>query len=109
MNGYLAALALTLAVEVPLVALVYPGQRRRMATCCAAATAFTHLVMHFVLPRLFTGTVVLVAGETLALALEALAYALVSRPRDGARALLASALANGASFGVGLLIFRPFA
>jgi hypothetical protein len=109
MNGYLAALVSTLAVEVPIVALIYPGQRRRMAACCAAATTFTHLVMHFALPRVWSGTVVLVGGETFALALEALAYVLVSRPRDGARALLASALANGASFGVGLLLFRPFA
>jgi hypothetical protein len=109
MSGYLAALALTLVIEVPLVALVYPGQRRRMAAWCAAATTFTHFVMHFALPRLFSGSGLLVAGELAALSLEAIVYALASRPRDGARGLLASALANGASFGVGLLVLRPFA
>jgi hypothetical protein len=36
--------------------------------------------------------------------LEAAAYAIVARPRDAGRALAASAVANGASFGVGLVL-----
>jgi len=36
--------------------------------------------------------------------LEALAYLLLSRPRDPGRALIASALANSASFAVGLAL-----
>jgi phytoene dehydrogenase-like protein len=104
--AYLLALAITLAVEVPIVALLFPGQRRRMAGVAAAATTATHLFMHFALPPLLaTWRGWLVTGELVALLAEAAAYALLSRPRDPARALAASALANAASYGVGLFVF----
>jgi hypothetical protein len=104
-SPYLLALALTLAIEVPLVALVFSGQRLRMALVAAVATTATHLFMHFVLPRLgLTYAGWLVSGELVALVGEAAAYAFLSRPRDLPRALAASAVANAASYAVGLFL-----
>ena len=47
----------------------------------------------------------LVAGEVFATLAEALVDVIVARPRDVGRALVASALANSASFGAGFRIF----
>lgn len=104
---YLLALAITLAVEVPVVALVYRGQRVRMAAACVLATTTTHLAMHFLLPRALPrpGDFVLL-GELLALGIEAGVYATVSRPREADRALMAAGLANALSYAAGLLVFR---
>jgi len=102
---YLVALGITLGIEVPVVTLLYPGQRLRLGAACAVATTATHLVMHFVLPGLLpAGTSALVAGEALALVAEAAVYLAVSRPHDLGRALVASALANSLSFGAGLVL-----
>jgi len=104
----LAPWLLTLAVEVPCVAALYPGRRRAMALACALGTTATNLAMNGLLPRwLGTGAAWLVTGEAAALVLEALLYWAVSRPRDPVRALTASALANGASFAAGLLFLPP--
>lgn len=102
--GYGLALALTIGVEVPIVAAFFPGRRRRLALACAFATTATHLVLHFVLPRLLPPGTALVTGEAFATAAEALAYAAASG--QPGRALVASAVANSASYGVGLLLFR---
>jgi len=51
-SAYLQALAITLAVEVPIVALLFRGQRGRMALVAALATSATHVFMHFALPSL---------------------------------------------------------
>lgn len=99
------AWAVTVAVESPLVAAVYAGERLKMASVCAVATSITNLCMNLLLPRwLGTGALFLLVGEIGALALEALVYARVRRPRDVGRALVASALANGASFSIGLVL-----
>jgi hypothetical protein len=103
---YLLALAITLLVEVPIVALLFPGQRVRMAIVCAIATTDTHLLMHFALIRLassYDNWVLL--GEVTALVLEACAYVWFSRPRRVGPALIASAAANSASYVVGWLVF----
>ncbi len=102
--GYLVALGVTLAVEVPIVAAFFPGRRRRMALVCAIATTATHLVLHFVLPRFLPPGTALLAGEALATVAEAAAYAIVSR--DLGRSLVASAVANAASYALGLILFR---
>ena len=103
MTLYLLALGVTLAVEVPLVALLFPGRRARMAVACALATTATHVFMHFALPRFLPSPRdVLLVGETVAVGFEAGVYALVSR--DLGRSLVASALANSASYGAGLII-----
>lgn len=104
MNSYLTALAITLALEVPVVAALYPGQRRRMALAAALATSATHLFMHFGLPRLLPSAgAVLLVGEIFATLAEAGVYAAASRPRSLGRGLVASALANSLSYAAGLL------
>lgn len=108
-EGYLLSLLLTLAVEVPLVALCFPERRARLAATAALATTLTHLCMHFVLFGLLGPRRFLPAGEALAFVAEGLTYALVIRStatsddlrRTLVRGLLASALANGASFAAG--------
>ena len=77
-----------------------------MAVVAALATTATHLFMHFVLPLVTTSySQNLVIGEAVALAAEAIAYWRLSRPPELSRAMIASALANSASFAAGLLIF----
>jgi len=97
-----AALALTLAVEVPIVAALFPDRRARLALVSAVATSATHLFMHLALPRLVPPERWLLTGEAVALVAEAAAYALAGR--DVARALVASGLANAASFAAGWLL-----
>ena len=105
--SYALALLLTLALEVPLVAWFYPGERARLALACAFATTVTHLLLHFGLPRVIAapGTV-LVVGEALALLGEAAVYARVSRSRSVGQALVASTVANTVSYGAGLVLLR---
>jgi hypothetical protein len=102
---YLSALGLTIAVEVPAVAIFYPGQRLRLGGCCCLVTTLTHMALFLVLFRYVPlTTVTVLLGESGALLLEASAYAVVSRPRDFPRALMASAAANALSFGLGLAV-----
>lgn len=104
MTAYLLVLGITLVVETPIVAALFPGRRLRLAITCAAANIVTHVLLHFVFPRLLpAGVSPLVVGEAFATLAEAGAYAVANR--DTARSLVASALANSASFAVGLLVF----
>jgi len=84
------------------VAALFPGRRLRLAIVSAVATSATHLLMHLALPQLVPAAWWLLAGEAMALAVEATAYALAGR--DLARALVASGLANAASFAAGWLL-----
>jgi hypothetical protein len=96
------ALTVTLAIEVPLVALLFPGQRVRMALAALVANTVTNLTLNILLPRIpLVAPHALLVGELLALLGEAAVYAAVSRPRRVARALVASGLGNGLSFGLG--------
>jgi hypothetical protein len=105
MPPFVLAWAITVAVESPIVAAFYPRRRVAMAATCAIVTSVTNLAMNVILPRwLGTGAAWLLAGEIGALLIEAAAYAIVAKPRDVGRALAASAVANGASYGVGLLL-----
>jgi hypothetical protein len=62
--------------------------------------------MHFLLPDVVdTPESVLLIGELGALLIEAGVYALVSRPRDPGRALIASAVANTLSYLAGFVAF----
>lgn len=102
---FVFAWAVTVAVESPCVAAVYPGERWKMAGVCAVATSVTNLSMNLLLPRwLGVGATFLLVGEIGALLVEALAYALIRKPRDPGRALVASAIANAASFTLGLVL-----
>ncbi len=104
LGRYGLALAITLAVEVPVAAAFFPRRRRRLALTCALATTATHLLLHFVFPAVLPRTVSpLLFGEIFATVAEAAAYAAVSGLPG--RALVASAVANSFSFGVGLLVF----
>ncbi len=104
--AWAAALAVTLVIEVPLVAALFPGQRLKMAAVSTVMNAVTNLTLNLVLRRAaWLHGHWLVPGEVFAVLSEAAAYALASRPRDLPRSLLASSLANALSFSAGLLPF----
>ncbi len=105
MGGAGLALGVTLLIEVPVVAALFPGQRVRMAIWALAMNTATNLGMNVLLPRIaLIGVHYVVVGELLALFGEAAVYVIVSRPRDVARALLASSLSNALSFAGGGLV-----
>lgn len=104
MNLRLVALGITVAIETPIVALVFRQQAARLALACVVTTSVTNLFMNFVLRReLLSG---LLVGEALAFALEAFVYYRLSSPRSASRALIASLLANAASYFGGVVGFR---
>ena len=102
MTGALAALVVTLLLELPIVAAAYPGQRVRLTAVALVANTFTNLTLNVLLPRwpLVRGHYILV-GEILAVVMEAAALAVASRPRDTGRALVVSGLGNALSYGAG--------
>ena len=102
MRPWEVALAVTLAVEVPLVTLLFPGQRVKMFAVALAANAATNLTLNLVLARMpaLAGQHVLI-GELAAVVVEAGAYALASRPHDLPMSTLASGLGNALSYAVG--------
>lgn len=106
MSPALAALALTLAVEVPcylagLTALRLAGPVRSVLVAIGV-NLVTHPVLWSVLaPR--TGVLVVVAAEVCVVLVEALLIRLVIG-RDAGVVLLLSLGANAASLGVGLLV-----
>jgi hypothetical protein len=100
------ALAVTLAVEVPVVSLVYRREPARMAIACALATSATNLAMNaWLLHAVSSYASYLLVGELCATVVEGLVYIAASRQHDVGRALVASGLANAASFIAGLLLF----
>jgi hypothetical protein len=99
-------LLLTVALEAPIVAIVFREQMARMTLTCLVTTAVTNVVMNTVLWSLASSYwSYIVIGELGAVTIEALVYAIVSRPRDVPRAVLASTLANAVSYGVGVIVF----
>jgi peptidoglycan biosynthesis protein MviN/MurJ (putative lipid II flippase) len=105
---YAFAIAVTLLVQVPVVAAFYPRERLRMAAVCAVTTVATNAVIDVAILRSATRYDALVlAGELAAVVVEALVYFYAARPRDLRRAFAASAAANVLSYAVGLLFTRP--
>lgn len=100
-----SALIITLAVEVPIVALLYPRERERMALACALATSATNLLMNAWLLGTGSYDARLMGGEIGATFSEAIVYLVVSRGHEPGKALMASGLANAASFAAGLLFY----
>jgi hypothetical protein len=101
-----SALLVTLAVEVPIVALLYRGARTRMALVCASITGLTNVAMNaWLFDALASYETYLLTGELGATVLEAAVYALASPRRHTGRALVAAGLANAASFAAGLVIY----
>ncbi len=100
--GWAVALAVTLLLELPLVVALYPGQRKKLLVASLLANCATNLTLNLLLWRVpvLAGRHVF-PGEVLALLVEAAVYGMVSKPHDWPRGLLASALANAASFFAG--------
>ena len=109
---YLSALALTLAVEVPCVlVLLRDSPRRKVLASALAANLLSHPALHFLLPAVVPihpiGRFILVA-ELGAFAFEAAVYLAWVRPAPWPLAIAASAAANAASFGLGLVVWPPW-
>ena len=107
MNAAVSALVSTCLIEVPLVALVYPRERGRMATTALAVNMATNLTLNLVVLRNASAArheTALLLGELGVLIVEALLYLLVSRRHEAARAVMASGLANALSFGAGGMV-----
>lgn len=96
----LRALAITLIIEVPIVAGCFPRQRLRMVLVAILANTFTNLMLNAVLPSLIHRYYVVV-GEILAVIVEAAAYAVAARPCNTGRALAISAICNALSYEFG--------
>ncbi|MCA9544056.1 MAG: hypothetical protein KC613_06680 [Myxococcales bacterium] len=96
---WLAAFAVTQAVEAPIYAQALTHRRRRWAWALALS-AVTHPVVFFVFPRFWPGGWLhrTVAAEAFAVAMEAVGLTLLGVPRS----LVWALLANGASVAVGL-------
>jgi hypothetical protein len=102
------AFAVTLAVEAPIAVWllrdVDPSRLRRLGAALAGNLA-THPAVWFILPALGLPHAPMTAiEETWAVVIEMAVYALVFPSLRWSRALGVSALANGASFAVGLLL-----
>ncbi len=109
MHPVLQAWLLTVALETPVVALLFPGRRGWMALVCVIATSGTNLYMNIGLPRFFSDFAYgLLLGEALALVIEALIYGVAARKLEivnpFVKGWLASALANSLSYGVGIAV-----
>jgi hypothetical protein len=111
-NAVARALIVTLLLEVPLVVLCYPGQRRRIAVVAIAANTLTNLTLNLVFPQLrFLRGHFLLAGEIFAVLGEAAAYTAAGRPPSAGRALAVSGAGNLLSYRFGgalaVAVFSP--
>jgi hypothetical protein len=104
-RALVVACLFTVFVESPIVATVYRTTWKKMAITAAVTTGVTNWGMNALRAiGPYDGAISLVVAETLVLFVEALVYAHME-PRGGrGRALMASAVANSASFGLGLLL-----
>lgn len=101
----LTALAVTVAVETPVIAAVYRGQRLRMAAVCILTTSITNVGMNTWLRSTAASyDQYVLVGEVCAVVVEAIVYALVARGRDVSKAMLASGAANALSYAAGLVL-----
>ena len=105
---WLRAFALTLGIEAlvatPLLARADPRVGRRLAGATLANLA-THPLVWFLFPALALGYPTRVAlSEAFAVVLESACYLTIWPALGPRRAALVSLLANGASFGAGLLL-----
>lgn len=102
MSLALRALIVTVAIELPVVALCFPDQRLRLAFVALIVNCLTNPLLNLVLPAipLFSGEHVVI-GEVLAVVMEAVAYGLAARGRECGRALAVSAACNALSYEFG--------
>jgi hypothetical protein len=106
--AWLKAFLLTVLVETPIAAALFrpvePRRSRRVALILFANLA-SHPAVWFIFPTLGLGYhPALVIAEAWAVLVEAAFYRLVFEKSDAVEALGISALANGASLGIGLLV-----
>lgn len=103
------AFVLTVFVEPIAVAFFYRDRWPIMALVAFIATAMTHLAMHRLLPiYIHDLDTFLLVGEAGALLLEALAFWLFDPEHRLGLALMASAVANTASFLLGIALLPLF-
>ena len=97
---------LTLLLELPIVVFATPRPMRVRVTLAAlVGNAITHPLLWFGWPRLLSGAPLLVAGETCAVVVEALAMNVLGG-LDRRGALILSLGANFYSWGIGEIINR---
>jgi len=104
---WIKAFLFTLAVELPIFVLLVRGKVPlwRAALAGAAGTCVTHPCLWFVWPHVVQDyTTYIVSGELLVATLESLSFFGLARPVRLPRAVAASFLANGASYGLGALL-----
>jgi hypothetical protein len=106
--GWAKALVVTVAVEIPIAAIAFrrdePSLARRAGLIFFASLA-THPAVWFIFPRFeLTYGEMIIAAETWAVVVEAVFFVLVFRGVEPWRAAGVSLIANGASYGTGLLL-----
>jgi hypothetical protein len=110
---WIRAFFFTLAVEIPLFVLVAGFRNRsgrraplwRLVLAGAAGTAVTHPALWFVWPRVVSDyTLYIATGELLVAVVETFTFFGLARPISLSRAAAASFIANGASYGLGMLL-----
>jgi hypothetical protein len=95
---------LALALELPMVALVSPRERRWWAVLSSlVGNAITHPLLWFVWPRLLPYGAAVITGELVAVAVEGALIAFAIRSRSGFAIAL---LANAYSWLVGDFVMR---
>lgn len=105
--SWLRAFLFTLAVEVPIFVLMVRGEvpAWRAALAGAAGTCVTHPALWFLWSQIIADyTLYIVTGEALVASIEAASFFVLARPSSFWTAIAASFLANGASYGLGLLV-----
>lgn len=107
MTGATGALAVTLVVEVPIVAAWYRPRARAARVALAINVATNTLLNRVWLVLVPWSTFAIVTGELLSFAVEAFVYARLLR-RDVDRAIAVAGLANLASFAIAPLVLAAF-
>jgi hypothetical protein len=111
---WLRAFVLTIVLELPVYLAVARFRNEpmrstpnwRLALGAVMGSAVTHPILWFIWPQFFRHYVTFAAtGELFAFVLETFIFFAVARPITLQRATVASLLANGFSFGCGLLLY----
>jgi hypothetical protein len=109
-GAWLRAFIAPLVIETPIVVWLtrdVPMPAWRRFVIALVANLATHPIVWFVIPTLgLNGMVSLVIAETWAVVIEWIVYFVALPTMTLGRALGVSAVANGVSFGIGLLLFQ---
>ena len=110
---WIKAFVFTLVVEIPLFVTVARFGRTadktipiwRLIIAGAAGTFFTHPLLWFMWPLVVANyTAYIVSGELIVATVESFTFFAIARPIKLSRAIAASFVANGVSFGLGVVI-----